>query len=157
MTRIIHIADYAPAWVEAFTELSRALKSALGELALGIEHVGSTSVPDLGAKPIIDLDVIIDSPITLPSVIEAYLAASDTITRVTWAYREGMHLVERIIRCQETAPAGSGRAIISMSAQKIVRNCEDTWHSGTISVRILTLSCFMSSSRESWPIVFLAT
>ena len=70
MTRIIHIADYTPDWAEAFTDLSHALKSALGELTLGVEHVGSTSVPGLGAKPIIDIDVIIDSPITLPSVID---------------------------------------------------------------------------------------
>ena len=79
MTRIVDIADYTPAWAEAFTDLSHALKSALGELALGIEHVGSTSVPGLNAKPIIDLDVIIDSPSTLRSVIEAYSADSDTI------------------------------------------------------------------------------
>ena len=70
MTRIIHIAEYTPDWAEAFTDLSHALKSALGELTLGVEHVGSTSVPGLGAKPIIDIDVIIDSPITLPSVID---------------------------------------------------------------------------------------
>ena len=70
MIRTIHIADYTPAWAEAFDDLSCVLKIALGELALGIEHVGSTSVPGLGAKPIIDLDVIIDSPTSLSSVVE---------------------------------------------------------------------------------------
>ena len=45
MVRTIEIADYTPAWAEAFADLSCVLKIALGELALGIEHVGSTSVP----------------------------------------------------------------------------------------------------------------
>ena len=65
MIRTIHIADYTPAWAEAFDDLSCVLKIALGELALGIEHVGSTSVPGLGAKPIIDLDVIIDTDLAV--------------------------------------------------------------------------------------------
>ena len=71
MRRTIKIAKYTPAWAEAFADLSCVLKVALGELALGIEHVGSTSVPGLGAKPIIDLDVIIESPKSLPSLVEA--------------------------------------------------------------------------------------
>ena len=69
--RTIEIAEYSPAWAETFADLSRILESALGRLALGIEHVGSTSVPGLGAKPIIDLDVVIESPGDLPSVVEA--------------------------------------------------------------------------------------
>ena len=71
MPRTIKVTDYTPAWAEAFADLSRVLKVALGELALEIEHVGSTSVTGLGAKPIIDLDVIIDSPKVLPSVVHA--------------------------------------------------------------------------------------
>ena len=70
MTRTINIVDYTPAWAEEFEDLRRALKSLLGELALGIVHVGSTSVPGLAAKPIIDIDVVIDSPTVLASVVE---------------------------------------------------------------------------------------
>ncbi len=71
MTRVIEIVDYEPAWAEAFAGISRVIKAALGILALRIEHVGSTSVPGLGAKPIIDLDVVIESPRSLPPVAEA--------------------------------------------------------------------------------------
>ncbi len=71
VTRTIEIVGYDPAWPETFASLSRALAAALGPLALRIEHVGSTSVPGLGAKPIIDLDVVIESPRTLPLVVEA--------------------------------------------------------------------------------------
>lgn len=71
MTRIIEIVDYDPAWPEAFAGISQAVAAALGPLALRIEHVGSTAVPGLGAKPIIDLDVVIESPRVLPLVVEA--------------------------------------------------------------------------------------
>lgn len=69
--RRIVIADPDPAWAHQFEELAGALKSALGPLALAIEHVGSTSVPGLPAKPILDIDVVIDSPDQLPAVAEA--------------------------------------------------------------------------------------
>lgn len=74
MTRTIEIVDYDPGWAETFAGISRVVAAALGPLALRIEHVGSTAVPGLGAKPIIDLDVVIESPRMLPLVVEALKA-----------------------------------------------------------------------------------
>lgn len=74
MTRTIEVVDYDPAWPETFAGISRVVAAALGPLALSIEHVGSTAVPGLGAKPIIDLDVVIESPHVLPLVVEALRA-----------------------------------------------------------------------------------
>ena len=71
MNRTIEIVDYDPAWAGTFAGISAVVAAALGPLALRIEHVGSTSVPGLGAKPIIDLDVVIGSPRSLPLVVEA--------------------------------------------------------------------------------------
>jgi GrpB-like predicted nucleotidyltransferase (UPF0157 family) len=51
----IRIADYDPQWPHRFECEANRIRSALGNLALRIEHVGSTSVPDLPAKPIIDI------------------------------------------------------------------------------------------------------
>jgi GrpB-like predicted nucleotidyltransferase (UPF0157 family) len=51
------IEDYAPGWAGRFTAVSRALEGRLGGLVIGVEHVGSTSVPGLAAKPIIDIDL----------------------------------------------------------------------------------------------------
>lgn len=67
----IEIVDYDPRWPAVFAELRGVIGGALGELALGIEHVGSTSVPGLCAKPIIDMDVVIPSRERLPQVIDA--------------------------------------------------------------------------------------
>src|SRR5688572_312538 len=51
------LADYNPLWPQAFAEEAARLKSALGSAAIEIEHYGSTSVPGLRAKPIIDIQV----------------------------------------------------------------------------------------------------
>lgn len=53
------MADYDPSWPEVFEKLRERIAAALGPLVLTIEHVGSTSVPNMCAKPIIDLDVIV--------------------------------------------------------------------------------------------------
>lgn len=67
--RHIEIVEYDPAWSRTFDELRAVLNRALGGLALAVEHVGSTSVPGLAAKPIIDLDVVIAAHDQLPHVI----------------------------------------------------------------------------------------
>ena len=54
----ILIVDYDPAWPEAFARERDAIVQALGEAmdgVAGIEHVGSTSVPECAAKPVIDI------------------------------------------------------------------------------------------------------
>jgi GrpB-like predicted nucleotidyltransferase (UPF0157 family) len=51
------ILPYDPAWPGRFLELARPMRAALGEQALRIDHVGSTAVPDLDAKPIIDIQI----------------------------------------------------------------------------------------------------
>ncbi len=55
--REIVIVDYRPEWVEDFTDIARALQEALGDLALRIDHIGSTAVPGLAAKDVIDVQV----------------------------------------------------------------------------------------------------
>lgn len=53
------VLPYDPAWKDAFEEIKGEIESALGDLILGVEHVGSTSVEGLSAKPCIDVDVVI--------------------------------------------------------------------------------------------------
>jgi GrpB-like predicted nucleotidyltransferase (UPF0157 family) len=51
----IYLAPYDPAWPSIFTRLAKQIHEALGDAILLLEHVGSTSVPGLSAKPIIDM------------------------------------------------------------------------------------------------------
>jgi GrpB-like predicted nucleotidyltransferase (UPF0157 family) len=53
----VEIVAYDPAWPARFAELGRELRAGLGEVALRIDHIGSTAVPGLAAKPIIDIQV----------------------------------------------------------------------------------------------------
>ena len=53
------VEPYSDEWAQSFISIRNEIKDALGNLALRIEHVGSTSVPGLSAKPIIDIDVVI--------------------------------------------------------------------------------------------------
>ena len=59
--RDINIIPYQSEWVELFKQDANILRQTLGEDALGVEHIGSTSVPDLAAKPVIDIMVAIES------------------------------------------------------------------------------------------------
>ncbi|MGH2388644.1 MAG: GrpB family protein [Chloroflexota bacterium] len=58
-TRRITIIDYHPAWVEEFAVAASTLRKALGDLALRVDHIGSTAVPGLPAKDIIDVQVTV--------------------------------------------------------------------------------------------------
>lgn len=53
----LEIVPYDSAWPRAFKEEAARLRAALGTLALRIDHHGSTAVPRLGAKPIIDIQI----------------------------------------------------------------------------------------------------
>ncbi|MGZ4805238.1 MAG: GrpB family protein [Ilumatobacteraceae bacterium] len=61
MSNRIVVVDYDPQWPEVFAGIRRSLIVALADVpVVAIEHVGSTSGPGLAAKPIIDVDVIVD-------------------------------------------------------------------------------------------------
>jgi putative acetyltransferase len=65
----LEIRDYDPTWPDRFTKLAATVNTGLGALALRIEHVGSTAVPGLAAKPVIDIDVVLAAAADLPEVI----------------------------------------------------------------------------------------
>jgi GrpB-like predicted nucleotidyltransferase (UPF0157 family) len=64
------VVPYDPAWPAAFAVLRDKLAAVLGDLAVGIEHVGSTAVPGCDAKPIVDVDVVIRHADDLPEVVQ---------------------------------------------------------------------------------------
>ncbi len=58
---MITIVPYDPHWPEEFAQVEQELRQALGELALSIDHIGSTAVPGLVAKDVIDVQVAVAS------------------------------------------------------------------------------------------------
>ena len=68
------LVDYDPAWPTLFASENKRIRSALGAKALAVEHVGSTSVPGLPAKSIIDILLVVESS----ADEESYLPALET-------------------------------------------------------------------------------
>ena len=58
-TARVIVMPYDEAWEDAFEQIKNEIEAAIGDIILGIEHIGSTSVKGLSAKPCIDIDVII--------------------------------------------------------------------------------------------------
>jgi GrpB-like predicted nucleotidyltransferase (UPF0157 family) len=57
--REVVIADYDPEWPQWFERAAERIRSALGDKVLQLDHVGSTSVPGLAAKPLIDINLVV--------------------------------------------------------------------------------------------------
>jgi len=67
----IEVVDWSPQWAVRFDEVADALRGALADVPSAVvEHVGSTSVPGLAAKPILDIDVVVE-PQDVPDAITA--------------------------------------------------------------------------------------
>lgn len=63
------VVDYDPRWPLWFAEIREGVTPYLAEVPHGCEHVGSTAVPGLAAKPIIDVDIVVPSAELVPLVI----------------------------------------------------------------------------------------
>lgn len=61
------LQPHSPEWIDKFTEEEKLIKNLLGTIAIDIQHIGSTAIPHIMAKPIIDIAVLI------PTLEEAHL------------------------------------------------------------------------------------
>ena len=61
VVRTLHLVPYDPAWPHRFAREAERIRAAIGNWSLAIEHIGSTSVPGLVAKPILDLAIAVGS------------------------------------------------------------------------------------------------
>ena len=64
------IVAYQSEWISQFQQIQSILQQQLGKQISGIEHVGSTSVPDLAAKAIIDIDIVYENASFFPLICE---------------------------------------------------------------------------------------
>jgi GrpB-like predicted nucleotidyltransferase (UPF0157 family) len=70
----ITLHEYDPTWPELFSREERRIRKALGPRAIRVEHVGSTSVPGLAAKPIIDVLLEVTDSADEPAYVPALVA-----------------------------------------------------------------------------------
>jgi GrpB-like predicted nucleotidyltransferase (UPF0157 family) len=76
----IELVDYDPAWPRLDEREAEKIRAALGERALGLEHAGSTSVPGLAAKPIIDMVLTVPDSADEDAYVPALEAAGYELT-----------------------------------------------------------------------------
>jgi GrpB-like predicted nucleotidyltransferase (UPF0157 family) len=97
-TPVVTVVEPDPVWSEWYAELAGRVRRALGWRAIAVEHVGSTAVPGLPAKPIIDVDLTVADPDDEAAYVPALEAAGFEL-RV----REPWWFGHRVLRA--TAPA----------------------------------------------------
>jgi GrpB-like predicted nucleotidyltransferase (UPF0157 family) len=76
----IELADYDPAWPQLFEREAARIRAVLGGRAVLIEHAGSTSVPGLPAKPLIDIVLAVPDTTDEPSYVPDLTAAGYRLT-----------------------------------------------------------------------------
>ena len=84
---VVRIEEPDPTWAQRYAELEPRISAALGDRLLAIQHVGSTSVPGLPAKPIIDIDVAVADPVDE----SAYVAPLESLGFVHWITEPDWH------------------------------------------------------------------
>jgi GrpB-like predicted nucleotidyltransferase (UPF0157 family) len=68
MKGIMRVEPYNPEWKNEFQKIKEMITSCIGDLVICVEHIGSTAIEGLPSKPIIDIDVVMDSYEVFPSV-----------------------------------------------------------------------------------------
>jgi GrpB-like predicted nucleotidyltransferase (UPF0157 family) len=87
----IVLVDHDAGWADAFSELAWRVRNALGFCVLALEHVGSTSVQGLPAKPIIDIELTVVDPDDEGAYVPRLEAAGFALRiREPWWYRHRM-------------------------------------------------------------------
>lgn len=91
--RVIRIEAYDAAWAGRFAQLGRDLRAGLGDVALRIDHIGSTAVPGLAAKPVIDIQISVAAldpvdPFRVPLEGLGYVYRADNAERTKRYFRE---------------------------------------------------------------------
>lgn len=76
---IIEVVAYDPAWPERYRAIASRIQAALGPTALQLSHIGSTSVPGLAAKPVIDIDLTVPDPTAESTYVPALATLGFTL------------------------------------------------------------------------------
>lgn len=84
---VLRIVEHDPSWAQRYAELEREIRDILGDRLLELQHIGSTSVPGLPAKPIIDIDVAVADPDDEAS----YVPALESLDFVHWLTEPDWH------------------------------------------------------------------
>ncbi|HEY5783405.1 MAG TPA: GrpB family protein [Microlunatus sp.] len=90
----VRLAEPDPAWSDSYAREEERIRTALGERAVQIEHAGSTSVPGLAAKPVIDIVLVVADSADEPAYVPALESAGYRLRFREPAWHEHRFLVD---------------------------------------------------------------
>ena len=120
MKQRITIKEYNIKWESEFNKLQTLINDVMEDSILSIEHVGSTSIKGLAAKPILDIDIVIEDYGFFPEVVTK-LEAIGYYHQAEWSYK-GRRLAERTLSFRGTEKVQIGWNIICMCVIKKVKS-----------------------------------
>lgn len=91
MPTLVELVPHDPNWARQFSAAEATLRAILGQRVIAIDHIGSTAIPGLAAKPIIDIDITLASSEDIPSasadlVSEGYEPRGNRYNDGVWAF-----------------------------------------------------------------------
>ncbi len=111
----VDVVTYDPGWPERFVAAERELRAALAFWVIDIEHIGSTAVPGLPAKPVIDIQVGVrslgdsaDIVVAVESLGYEYVPEFEDELRIGATSEDGLTAVARIKYTSSSAPTATG-------------------------------------------------
>ena len=125
MAESIIVADYDSCWLERFQFLRTRVAEAFGSMVVAIEHVRSTAVPNLAAKPIIDIDVLLAMVTELP-------AAIDCLAKLGYVHQGNLGIPDRKLSLRQLRMSH----ITSMFARQEAKRFKSIWRLEIISAPI---------------------
>ena len=165
----ITLHEYDPAWPERYSRLEREIRGALGRAALEIEHVGSTSVPGLIAKPIIDIVLVVADSAREDAYVPPLEAAGYTlrVREPDWfehrmllggdddvhlhVFSEGCSEVERMVRFRDrlrSSPADRER-YAAEKRELAARHWRDVQDYADAKTAVISAICGPSASERT--------
>ena len=132
MSQHIIVRDYDPLWIEKYREESSLVKDILAENCVAIYHIGSTSVPGLAAKPIIDIMAVVRSLAEVDSAMNTLVSLVSQVDAI-------------FVRV-----AMSAHIRYTYSKRMIGRISDGTLHFVTICVPTKKSGTNMQKSRKAW-------
>ncbi|MGF6173747.1 GrpB family protein [Ensifer sp. 4252] len=104
MPTLVEVVAYDNGWPLAFAEMSKHIASLLGPTVIAIDHVGSTAVAGLAAKPIIDIDVTICGPEAIAGgsaalVADGFASRGNRYDDGVWAFARHGSPGQRVYLC----------------------------------------------------------
>jgi GrpB-like predicted nucleotidyltransferase (UPF0157 family) len=142
----VEIVEYDPRWPLLFEEEAKRLRAVLDpSQIMAIEHFGSTAIPGLSAKPIIDILIAVRS---LAVVQATVVGALRNLDYVFWADNPKK---DRMFFVKGMPPFGSKRSHQCTSRNQLERYGSG-WRSGIICAPILRKPRFTSGSKDDSPL-----